>query len=277
MVATLRRVLVHLPGSEYTTELWSGWGYEGEPDREKAVAQHQGYIDILRGHGVEVEFLEEDSSINSTATFDPVIVTDEGAVIMTSGRVERRVETFPMARKMLELEIPIIGWIKDPGFMDGGDTFWLDHDTLCVGRSYRSNDEGFRQLTRILDGIANVVQFDLAHFYGPGKVLHLMSTVSPVDHDAAVVFSKLVPTPLMEMLLEREYRLIDVPDEEWDTLGPNVLAVAPGRVVMCAGNPVTSARLRDAGVDVSEFQADEICFRRASGPTCNSRPLLRTD
>lgn len=276
MIAPLRRALVHVPGPEYTSENWRAYGLEGEADRDAATEEQERFLDILQRHGVELEFLEEHASIQCTATFDPALVTDAGAVILTSGRPERRAETFPMARKLLELDIPIIGWVGGSGSMDCGDTFWLDRETFLVGRSYRTNDEGFHQLRRALDGVVQTFhQLELPHWEGPGKVLHLMSVVSLVDEDLAVVYPRAAPIRLLELLHEREYRIVEVPDSEFETQGSNVLALAPGRAVLCAGNPLTSAALRDAGAEVIEYEGEHISIRRISGPTCNTRPILR--
>lgn len=276
MIAPLRRALVHLPGPEFTTERWRSYGLEGEADRDAATEEHERFLDLLRGRGVELDFLEEHASIQCTATYDPALVTDAGAVILTSGRPERRAEAMPMARKLLELDIPVIGWVGGEGHMDAGDTLWLDRETLLVGRGYRTNDEAFGQLRRALDGIVRELrQFELPHWEGPGKVLHLMSVVSLVDEGLAVVYTRAMPIRLLELLREREYRLVEVPDAEFETQGANVLALAPGCAVMCAGNPVTSAGLRDAGAEVLEYEGEHISVRRISGPTCNTRPLLR--
>lgn len=277
MIAPLRRALVHLPGPEFTPENWRSYGVEREPDRELATQEHERFLDILRNRGVELEFLEEHASVTCTATYDPALVTDAGAVILTSGREERRAEAFPMARKLLELDIPVIGWVGGEGTMDAGDTLWLDRSTLLVGRSYRTNDTGFRQLRRALDGVVETFhQLELPHWDGPDKVLHLMSVVSPVAEDLAVVYPRAMPIRLLELLREREYRLVEVPDSEFETQGANVLALAPDVAVMCAGNPVTAAALRDAGTEVIEYEGEHISIRRISGPTCNTRPLLRT-
>ena len=276
MIAPLRRALVHLPGPEFTTESWQSYGLEGEADLDAATEEHERFLDVLRCRGVELEFLEEHASVQCTATYDPALVTDAGAVILTSGRWERRAEAMPMARKLLELDIPIIGWVGGEGHMDAGDTLWLDRETLLVGRGYRTNDEAFRQLRRALDGIVREFrQFELPHWEGTGEVLHLMSVVSVVDEDLAVVYPRAMPIRLLELLLERGYRLVEVPDAEFETQGANVLALAPGCAVMCAGNPVTSAALRDAGAEVLEYEGEHISLRRISGPTCNTRPLLR--
>jgi N-dimethylarginine dimethylaminohydrolase len=276
MVAPLRRVLVHIPDEEYTADAWRAYGLEGEPDLTRAVREHEHFVDILRDNGIEVEFLLEHTSIQTTATYDPALVTDAGAVMLQSGRAERRAEVMPMARRLLELGIPIIGWLREEAYLDAGDTLWLDPETLLVGRSYRSNEAGYRQLRHALDGIVpNFDQFELPHWRGPAYVLHLMSILSLVSESLAVVYARAMPIRLRELLLDRGFDLIEVPDEEFDTQGCNVLALTPNRVVICAGNPITSGRLRDAGVDVLEYEGHEISVRRISGPTCNTRPLLR--
>jgi N-dimethylarginine dimethylaminohydrolase len=276
MVAPLRWALVRMPGPELTREACAAYGLERIPDPERARAEQASFLDILRSRGVALDFLEEGASVTCAATFDPALVTDEGAVILTSGRLERRPETFPMARRLLELGIPIIGWVGGDGRMDAGDVLWLDRETLLVGRSYRTNDEGFKQLRRILDGIVtSFLQLDMPHWEGPGKVLHLLSVVSPVDEDLAVVYPRAAPIRLLDLLRERGYELIEVPDEEFPTQGANVLALEPRVAVLCAGNPRTAQALREAGAEVLEYEGEHISVRRISGPTCNTRPLLR--
>jgi N-dimethylarginine dimethylaminohydrolase len=276
MTARLQRVLVHMPGEEYTLEQWQGFGFEGEPDLERATEQQRAFIEILEENGAEVDYLEEASSIQTTATYDPALITDEGAVMMKSGRPERHVEVMPMARKLLELDIPIIGWIRGEGRMDAGDTLWLDRETLLCGRGYRSNDEGYRQLRNALDGIVTEFHhFELPHWRGPYWVLHLMSVVNLCSEDVALVYPRAMPVRLYKLLQDRGYRFVETADEEFDIQGCNVLTLQPGRVVICAGNPITTARLRDAGIEVIEYDGSEISVPRVSGPTCNTRPLLR--
>lgn len=276
MIAPLRRALVRIPGDEFSPENWRAWGVERVPDREAAVAEQYAFVELLEAAGVEIEYLEEAGSVQSTGTYDPALITDAGAVILTSGRIERRPETFPMARALLKFEIPIIGWLDDPAFMDAGDTLWLDPETLLVGRSYRSNDAAFVRLERILgDLVPTILQFEMPNWLGPASVLHLMSVVSLVDEDLAVVYPRAMPVRLLEILHKRGYEIIEVPDDEFDTQGANVLALAPRRVILCAGNPTTSAALRAAGAEVIEYAGEHVSLRRISGPTCNTRPLLR--
>ena len=276
MIAPLRHALVHVPGEEYNREQWQDYGLPGEPDLETAIAQHAGFVALLEDHGVRIDYLRPGTSVQTTAVYDPALITDAGAVILRSGRPERRAEAMPMARALLELEIPIIGWLRGEAEMDGGDTLWLDERTLLVARGYRSNQEGYRQLRAVLDGTVDVFhQFELPHWKGPAQVLHLMSVVNLVSERIALVYPPAMPHGLYRLLLEREYTLVECPDEEFDSQGCNVLTLEPGLVVICAGNPVTTGGLREHGVDVLEYQGDEISVARISGPTCNTRPLLR--
>ena len=276
MIAPLRRVLVHLPGDEYTRERWHGYGLAGEPDLELALAQHRAFIEILERYGAEVEYLEQGTSVQSTAVYDPALICDEGAIILRSGRRERRAEAMPMARKLIELEIPILGWLRGDAEMDAGDTLWLDSRTLLVARGYRSNEEGFRQLRSSLDGIVEAFHtFELPHWRGPAQVLHLMSVVNLVAERVALVYPRAMPSGLHRLLLERDFQLVECPDEEFDSQGCNALTLEPGHIVMCAGNPIVTGRLREQGIEVTEYEGDQISVLRVSGPTCNTRPLLR--
>jgi len=102
-----------------------------------------------------------------------------------------------------------------------------------------------------------------------------MSLVSPVDRDLAVVYSPLMPVPFRELLLNRGISLVEVPDEEFASMGANVLAIGPRRVVMLKGNPITRGRLEAARVEVIEYEGEHISIKGGGGPTCLTRPLRR--
>ncbi|MGI9252879.1 MAG: dimethylarginine dimethylaminohydrolase family protein, partial [Thermomicrobiales bacterium] len=174
------------------------------------------------------------------------------------------------------LGIPVIGRIENPGTVDGGDCFWLDERTLAVGRGYRTNDEGIEQMRRILAPIGvSVFRSELPHWNGAAECLHLMSFISPVAENMAVVYLPLMGTPLVQELRRRGIQFIEVPDEEFDTHGCNVLALAPKKVLVCDGSPVTRGRLEAAGCEVLMYEGSEISHNRAGGPTCLTRPILR--
>ena len=173
------------------------------------------------------------------------------------------------------MPVTICGRIEPPGRLEGGDVVWLDGRTLVVGRGYRTNAEGIRQLRAMLGSRVDVVEVPLPHWQGQQDVMHLMSLISPIDHGMAVVYSRLLPVPFREWLLDRGIHLVEVPDEEFESMGTNVLALAPRRCLMLAGNPRTRAALERAGADVIEYAGTEISVKGAGGPTCLTRPLER--
>jgi N-dimethylarginine dimethylaminohydrolase len=191
------------------------------------------------------------------------------------GKEDRRTEPTAVGTLLRKLGVPVLGAVSGAGRIEGGDVTWLDRKTLAVGRGYRTNDEGIRQLRAPLGDSVQIVTVPLPHWRGPADVFHLMSMISPVADDLAVVYSPLLPVPFREFLLGRGFGLVEVPDQEFESMGCNVLAVAPRVCLLRSGNPMTRRRLEAAGVTVHEFAGDEICGRGAGGPTCLTRPLTR--
>ncbi|MFI5254026.1 MAG: dimethylarginine dimethylaminohydrolase family protein [Candidatus Limnocylindrales bacterium] len=275
MVAPLRVALVKRPGPAFGRAFDdAAYGFFHPVDLPAAQSEHDALCATLRDLGVDVRFLDaETPSPDLVYTFDPALVTDRGAVLLRSGRPTRRGESDVHAAWYAAQRIPVIGRIEPPGTVDGGDTLWLDEATFCVGRTLRTNSAGIAQLTTLVGGDVRV--FDVPYGEGPTKLIHLMSLISPVAPDLAVVYLPLLPVGLWELLRERRVGLVEVPEAEFDSLGPNILAVRPGVIVMAAGNPVTAARLRQRGVEVHEVALGEVGVNGSGGPTCLTRPVLR--
>jgi dimethylargininase len=206
--------------------------------------------------------------------YDPAIVSDAGAILLRPGKEGRRGEPDAMAADFVEAGVPIAGRLEAPALAEGGDTVWLDENTLLVGRGYRTNDEGIQAIRDLLPGV-EVVAFDLPHYRGAGEVMHLMSFLSPLDVDLATVFLPLMPVRLVELLRERGIGLVEVPEEEFESMGPNVLALGPRVALALAGNDETRRQMERAGVDVRVYRGDHISRPGDGGPTCLTRPLLR--
>jgi N-dimethylarginine dimethylaminohydrolase len=203
-------------------------------------------------------------------------MTDGGAVLLRPGKPQRVDEVAFHAQTYAQIGIPVLGAIEAPGTIEGGDTLWIDDKTLAVGRGYRTNGAGIEQLRKIVGSLGvEVVSYDLAHYHGPGECLHLMSFISPVAEKLAVVYLPLMPVQLVEDLRERGWAFIEVPDEEFETMACNVLALGPRMAVAMDGNPITRARMEAAGCTVQLYPGGEISYNRAGGPTCLSRPLWR--
>jgi dimethylargininase len=275
MVAQLRRVLVR-PPAPGSWAAWKPYGWREEPDPARMEEEHEAFRALLGDAGVEVIVAATPHSMDPDAiyVYDPALVTDDGAVMLRPGKEGRRGEVEVMAADFVEAGLPIAGRLDAPAMVEGGDTLWLDERTLLVGRGYRTNDEGIRQLAEVLPGV-DVVAFDLPHLRGAGEVLHLMSLLSPLDVDLAVAYPPLMPVRLMELLAERSVELVEVPDEEFETMGPNVLALGPRVALALEGNNETRRRMEKAGVDVRVYRGDEISRNGDGGPTCLTRPLLR--
>jgi N-dimethylarginine dimethylaminohydrolase len=183
-----------------------------------------------------------------------------------------------MARCFETLGIPVHYTLHGQARAEGGDLLWIDHDTLAVGLGFRTNTEGLRQLREALAGAGvTIIPVQLPYYTGPEACLHLLSLISIVDHQLAVVYPPLLSVPFWLYLQERKFRLIEVPQEEFETMGPNVLALAPGRCLMLDGNPITQQRLERAGCEVLTYRGDEISRKAEGGATCLTRPILRRD
>jgi N-dimethylarginine dimethylaminohydrolase len=265
-------------GQEAAHAEWETLRFTAEPKVARAIDEYERFVAMLRASGTEIAFLDEadDTGLDSIYVRDAAIICDRGAILCRMGKRQRQGEPAAQEAAFRRMGVPILGAIQSPGTVEGGDVAWLDERTLAVGRGYRTNDEGIAQLRRLLgDAIDELLVVPLPHWRGPGDVFHLMSIISPVDRDLAVVYSPLMPVPFREALLERGISLVEVPDEEFDSMGCNVLAIAPRRCVMVRGNPITRTRLERAGCEVLEYEGTEISLKGGGGPTCLTRPIAR--
>jgi len=278
MVEPLRKVLVKRPDEAFAVDDPPKWHYATSPNLEIAQQEHDALVSILSVAGAEVIYHDEFQPDRADAIYvhDPVIVTDRGAVILRMGKALRRGEEAAMARRFEELGVPVHYALHGEARAEGGDLLWIDHDTLAVGQGFRTNADGLRQLKEALEGLGvEIIPVQLPYYTGPKACLHLMSLISLVDHETAVVYPQLVPVPFWQYLRDRGFRLIEVPHEEFETMGPNVLAMAPGRCLMLEGNPVTKRRLEEAGCEVLTYKGSEVSLKAEGGPTCLTRPILR--
>jgi dimethylargininase len=274
MTATLRRVLVR-PPQPADAERWQEYGWRAEPDVAAAAAEHKALREILERAGAEVIVAEgQRGNPDAIYAYDPLLVGEGGAVLLRPGKDGRLREPSALEADLARAGVPVVAEIKRPGTIDGGDTLWLDRKTLLVGRGYRTNAEGVEQLAQAFSD-AKVLSYDLPHWHGRAEVMHLMSLISPLDDDLALVYPRLAPVRLIELLNERGIEIVEVPDEEFETMGPNVLALGPRRALALEGNDETRRRMEAAGVEVVTYKGDEISRKGDGGPTCLTRPILR--
>jgi dimethylargininase len=274
MWGDLRRVLVRRP-LEADAAAWEAYGWRSAPDVAAAQAEHEAFSALLEEAGAEVVVSEHDAgNPDAIYTYDPTLVGVDGAVLLLPGKERRRGEPPATVAPLEAAGVPVVGRVELPATVEGGDTVWLDERTLLVGIGYRTNPAALDALTAVFPGV-ELIAFDLPHWNGAGEVMHLMSFLSPLDRDLALVYPRIAPTRLMWLLAERGIRVVEVPDEEFETQGPNVLALGPRRALALEGNDETRRRMERAGVDVVTYRGDEISRKGDGGPTCLTRPLLR--
>lgn len=261
------------------TKQWKELQFLTKPNFEESLKEYNAFQLFFTNKNIETCFFPADQKtwIDSIYCRDASIATDFGMIICNMGKNGRIQEPKAQLETYLQNTVKILGEITFPGTLEGGDVAWLDQKTLAVGHTYRTNDQGIRQLKALLDpkGI-EVIVVELPHYKGKEDVFHLMSILSPVDKNLAVVYSPLMPIKFRNQLLERGFELIEVPDEEFESMGCNVLAVAPRDCLMVDGNPITKKLLEQAGCQVVAYKGNEISVKGGGGPTCLTRPLKRT-
>ena len=274
----LRRVLVRPPDRAFGDAVPERWHYTGRPDLTVALEEHRALVGKLEEAGAEVVVHREEMIDRADALYvhDPAIVTNHGAIILRMGKTLRRGEEDALAAALESAGVPIHARLDGDALAEGGDLLWLDSETLAVGQGYRTNGEGLRQLAAALRPLGvSTVPVQLPYGDGPDACLHLMSLISILDVDLAVVYLPLLPVPFVQLLEKLGILLVEVPDEEYPTMGPNVLALGPRRCLALEGNPVTLGRLEAAGCEVQTYRGTELSLKAEGGPTCLTRPILR--
>jgi arginine deiminase len=284
MWAPLRRVLLKRVEDAFLSQAvlardYARFGYLGCPDYGEARRQYDAFLEIVSRHVPTLEFLpaDERAGLDSLYTHDIVKVTRSGAILLAPSKILRQGEPDAARPFFQASDIPVLGALSGGARMEGGDVVWLDDGRIALGRGFRTNDAGIQAFRALIADVAEeVVVVPLPYADGPEACLHLMSVISVVDRNLAVVYSRYLPVFFRAWLTERGFSLIDVPDHEYDTLGTNVLALGPRLVVMLDGHPITEAALRAAGAEVLTYAGNEISFKGTGGPTCLTAPLWRS-
>jgi N-dimethylarginine dimethylaminohydrolase len=256
---------------------WRDLAWHSAPDLAAARAEYAAFEALLREAGTKIVHLPDGDGLTLDSLYvrDALIVTPAGLVLAAMGKPARAGEPAANAATLEKAGYPVVGTIEPPGRIEGGDLVWLDQATLVAGHTYRTNPEGIAQLATLVGPDVTVHTVQMPHHKGAADVFHLMSVLSPIDRDLALVYPPLAPVALMELLAERGITTVAVPDEEFASMGCNVLAIAPRRCIMVEGNPETRRRLEAAGATVQEIEGSEICRKGDGGPTCLTRPLSR--
>lgn len=263
------RIVVRAPSAEDVPS-WRELNWRSEPDAARLADEHARFRATLVAAGAGViEARGEPGNLDSIYVYDPTLVTPHGAILLQPGKAGRRGEPDALAG---DLPLPVLGQLEGDELAEGGDTVWLDEKTLLVGHTYRTNEAGIEALHRLLPSV-DVLAFHLPHFHGRSEVLHLRSLLNPVAPNLVAAYLPLMPVPLVELLAERDVGIVEVPDDEFETMGPNVLGLPAGRALALTGNHETKRRLEAAGVEVLEYEGDHISRLGDGGPTCLTLPV----
>jgi N-dimethylarginine dimethylaminohydrolase len=279
---TLKTVAVRRPAEAFVSDEkidaeWQDLNFHSRPDFANALKEFEQVDRVLKAAGTDVIYLPaaEGLTLDALYTHDALVITPEGLVRPRMGKPQRRNEATVNGAALEALGFPIAGDITGDGKLEGGDLVWLDRHTVVAGVGYRTNVEGCRQLQKLCGGDVNVLWFDMPHYKGPTDVFHLMSVLSPLDRDLAAVYLPLMPVRLAELLVDRGIGFVHIPEQEFDTMGCNVLALGPRYAMSVDGNPETLKRMQAAGVNVEVIDGYDICRKGEGGPTCMTRPLVR--
>jgi len=283
MVDTIKSIILKHPKDAFINQNkidseYRSLNFLGAPDLKESSKEFNHFTKILNSFKIKLHFIEKDdlTTIDSIYTHDPLIISNSGAIICNMGKKNRIPEKVAIKNFLKSENIPILGEINAPGKLEGGDIVWINQNTIAVGIGYRTNMDGVKQLSNLLtDIVEEIIPVPLPHWNGPKDCLHLMSNLSPIDHNLFLVYPRLLPVNFIEYLLENNIELINVPDEEYEKMACNVLAIAPKEVIMIEGNPLTKNLLEKNNVKVYTYKGSEISLKGSGGPTCLTKPLFR--
>jgi dimethylargininase len=281
MIKPLKKILLKSPRDQpEETDVWKEFGYFHKPNLKQAIREHEVLVDLLRGEGVEVILAKDDEKgsntlLDSIFVFDNAIMTNIGAILCKMGKTLREAEVPVIERELQRIGIPIYFKIRGDARLEGGDVLWLNPKTVIVGKTHRTNELGFLQLKMALEELSvEVYRFSLPYWKGPEDLIHLLSIIHPVDVNLVVTHLNLMPLNMYEFLRDRGIECIEISYEELKAHGNNVLMLKPRKGIMVKGNK-TKQKLEEYGVEILEFEGEDICHNRSGGPTCLSLPLLR--
>lgn len=262
---------------EKLAQEWLPLRFHAMPDLEKSYAEFALFRQCLLTSGAEVIDLPANDSLTIDSIYprDNVLVSPKGLILCNMGRASRTPEATVNVAVYEALGHKIAGEIMAPGTLEGGDFIWIDEQHAAVGLGPRTNKEGVRQLQAILGNEVDLHVVDLPDPEHPDDVLHLMSIISPIDQNLALIYRPFMPQNFILWLEARGVEFVDVPEEEYLPMGCNVLAIAPRSVVMLENLPGVKAELEQAGCSVQTYRGMEISRKGEGGPTCLTRPLMR--
>ena len=259
------------------TSEWAPLRFHAKPDLKKAISEYNYFRSFLEED--EINIIELPSSdkltLDSIYTRDSILVCRSGLILCNMGRSSRTPEAEENFKTLALKGYKIAGQIKSPGTLEGGDFIWIDDKNAAVGLGPRTNSEGIRQLKKILGPKIDLHTVHLPNPAHPDDVLHLMSIISPIDKDLAVIYKPFMPESFLNWLTNLGIKFIEVNEDEYTLMGCNILATAPRSIIMLENLPEINSKLKKSGCKIRFYKGDEISRKGEGGPTCLTRPLIR--
>jgi len=284
MTSRLERVLVAhardcFISQSHLTENWQKYRFAYEPDFEKACGESDAFISLLSEFGAQVDILPPTfcTGLDSLYVHDPVATTANGFLTTSMGKELRQDEPSAVGIHLKESGFEVSSLSSPSARLEGGDIVWLRPDLVAVGEGFRSNREGIEALREHCgNSVSEIVSVPLPYWNGPSDVLHLMSFISPLSDRDLLVYSRLMPVIFRQRLLDYGFNLIELPAQDYDTIGCNVLALDESTCLIESRNVATIDLLKDRGFDVRTYSGQHISLAGEGGPTCLTRPLMRS-
>jgi N-dimethylarginine dimethylaminohydrolase len=275
-IGRLRAVLLHRPGPELDAVTdFDAMQMRSDLSPDRAREQHDALAAAYRSHGVAVHYVEQCRVDKPNTMFvrDLMLMTPEGAIVTRPASTVRAGEERFVAAALARLGVPILMTVHGGGTFEGADVAWVDEDLCFLAEGLRTNEEGANQVERMLReiGVSTVIRVGLPH-----GAMHLDGLLSIVDRDLAVVWPRRTPFKVVETLRQRGFRLLEVEDEReaQECLPMNVVALAPGEILIPAGGNRMRARYESLGVRCRVVDIDE-CIKAGGGIHCMTGFLKR--
>ena len=273
----IRSPLQSFMDEEKLSKEWEPLRFHAKPDFKESIDEFNYFRSLLTDDGIKIIDLPSSNllTIDSIYTRDSILISKQGLILCNMGRSSRTPEAIENFKTLSSKGYEIAGQIKAPGTLEGGDFIWIDNNHAAVGLGPRTNAEGIYQLKKILGPEVNLHIVNLPDPDHPDDVLHLMSIISPLDEDLALIYKPLMPETFISWLSNLGIKFVEVSDTEYNLMGCNILATSPRSIIMLEDLPKVRLELEHAGCKIRSYKGHEISRKGEGGPTCLTRPLKR--
>lgn len=293
-IGKLREVGLVAPSNYEGHALWASDSdffllrYRAQIDIEHLIQTHKQWVALLEEHEVKVHWMEYEDNWGAYGPMRKLFVCEEvkfvrgGAIIPRFGHASyKRGMEREFQRFVASIGCPILHTVHGNGVMEVGPMLvGLTDDVWVAGLSCGANREGLEQITPILheSGVEEILVMQLPSIldtFEAGGEFHVDMIISPVDFKKVIVWPDNLPFETYAGLREREFEIIEIPREDQKYCPANLILLEPGKVILPSRAKATIGKVRDAGVEVVEFDSDGIMQGGVNGLKCITMEVLR--